>query len=82
MNRTLRVLLVLICFVLGVLLMYLPWSDAWERNLFLNPYPWLNAVLKNSWVRGGITGLGVLDIVIAAGMIRRRSSPATVATRS
>ncbi len=81
MSRFLRVLLILLCFELGVLLVFVPWSGAWERNYFLNRYPALIPYLLNPSVRGAITGLGVLDIALAAGMLRRRR-PATVATRS
>jgi hypothetical protein len=81
MNRFLRALLIVDCFLLGALLMYLPWSGAWERNYFLNRYPALIPYLLNPSVRGAITGLGLLDIAMAAGMLRRRR-PATIATRS
>lgn len=81
MNRFVRVLLILLCFEVGVLLVILPWSGAWERNYFLNRYPALIPYLLHPSVRGAIAGLGVLDIAVAAGMIRRRR-PATVATRS
>jgi hypothetical protein len=81
MTRLLRVLLILICFELGVLLVLLPWSNIWERNYFLNRYPVLIRYLLNPSLRGAISGLGVLDIALAAGMIRRRD-PATVVTRS
>ncbi len=81
MNRLLRVVLIVDCFLLGALLMYLPWSGTWERNYFLNRYPALIPYVLNPSVRGAITGLGVLDIVLAGGMLRRRR-PATVASRS
>ncbi len=81
MNRFLRVVLILLCFELGVLLVLIPWSYAWERNFILNRYPALIPFLLNPSVRGVITGLGLLDIVVAAGMIWRRR-PATVATRN
>ncbi len=81
MNRLLRVLLTLLCFELGVLLIFVPWSGAWERNYFIKRYPALIPYLLNPSVRGAITGLGVLNIVLAAGMIRGRRS-GTVATRS
>ena len=83
MKRFLRVVLILIYFVMGVLLMYIPWSGAWERNYFLNRYPALSPYLLNPSVRGAITGLGVLDITLAAGMLRRRSpQQSSIATRS
>ena len=78
MNRFLRVVLILLC---GVLLVYIPWSYTWERNYFLNRYPALIPYLLNPSVRGAITGLGVLDIVLAGGLLRRRR-PATLASRS
>ncbi len=81
MNRLLRVVLIVLCFELGVLLVFIPWSYAWERNYFLNRYPALIPYLLNPSVRGAITGLGVLDIVLAGGMLRRRR-PATLASRS
>lgn len=81
MNRVFRVLLILLCFELGVLLVFIPWSYTWERNFFLNRYPVLIPYLLNPSVRGAISGLGLLDIAVAAGMIRRRR-PETVATRS
>lgn len=70
MTRALRILLVLLCFEIGVLLVFIPWSAFWERNYFLNRYPELISYLLNPYARGAVTGLGVLDIVIAAGWIR------------
>ena len=81
MIRFLRVVLILLCFELGVVLVFIPWSYTWERNYFLNRYPALIPYLLNPSVRGAITGLGLLDIAVAAGMVWRRR-PATVATRN
>jgi hypothetical protein len=72
MNRLLRVVLVLLCFELGVLLVLIPWSTFWERNFFLDRYPQLIPVVLNSYLRGAISGLGLLDIWIAAGLLRVR----------
>lgn len=76
MNRILRALLVLLCFEMGAILLYLPWSKLWEQNYFLSRFPALMPVLLHPALRGAITGLGVLDILVAAGMIRRRSQAA------
>jgi hypothetical protein len=81
MNRLLRIVLVLLCFELGVLLVFIPWSYAWEQNYFMNRYPALIPYLLNPSVRGAITGLGVLDIIMAGTMLRRRP-PATVASHN
>ena len=81
MNRVIRVLLILLCFEMGVLLVLIPWSSFWERNYFLNGHPEWIPILLNPYLRGAITGLGFIDIGIAAGAILRRR-PTAVATRS
>jgi hypothetical protein len=58
-------------FDLGVLLLFLPWMHSWEVNYFLMQYPALRPFLLHPSVRGIISGLGVLDIFLAAGILRR-----------
>ncbi len=79
MNPVLRVLLILICFELGILLILVPWSAFWERNYFLERYPVLIPFLLNPYLRGAVSGLGVIDVGIAASWIRRRRSSALAA---
>ena len=74
MNRFLRIVLVFCCFELGVLLVILPWSAFWERNFFLQRFPEMIPLVLNPYLRGAVTGLGVLDIFVAAGMLRRQDS--------
>jgi hypothetical protein len=81
MNRVLNALLVLLCFELGVLLLLLPWSGIWEHNYFLTHFPSLIHIVLHPSFRGAVSGLGLLDVGLAAGMIRRRQAP-SVATRS
>lgn len=76
MNRVLHALLVLLCFEMGLILVYLPWSPFWEQNYFLSRFPSLIHIMLHPALRGAITGLGVLDILVAAGMIRRRPQEA------
>lgn len=68
-----RILFTLLLFEIGVVLLFLPWLSLWERNYFLTLYPSLRPFLLNPSVRGVVTGLGALDIVVAAGMLRRQS---------
>jgi hypothetical protein len=77
MNRVTRAILIVLCFELGALLIYLPWSQLWEQNYFLTRFPALIRVALHPSIRGAVSGLGLLDIVLAAGMIRRRSQPAS-----
>lgn len=63
--RLLLFTLVLFCVELGAFLIALPWTAVWERNFFLFRYPELAGFLLNYGVRGGITGLGLVDLGLA-----------------
>ena len=74
MNRFLRVILLLIWVELGLALILVPWSEIWEVNYFLFQYPALGFVLKNSFFRGAVSGLGVMNVLLALEAFRRRTS--------
>jgi hypothetical protein len=65
MNRVVRILMGLICLEAGVLLVFLPWSPYWDRNFFLQRFPELIPVLLSPFLRGAVTGLGLLDVFLA-----------------
>lgn len=54
----------LVCAVVGVLLVLLPWRPEWTDNHLLMGFPGLRAFIANGFVRGLCSGLGVLDIWI------------------
>ena len=72
-----RVLISLDFFLLGVLLILLPWLDFWEHNFFLDKYPELIPFVLHPSMRGAVTGIGVLDVLLAASMLRKRAHVAT-----
>lgn len=72
-----RVLISLDFFLLGVLLILLPWLGFWEHNYFLDKYPGLIPLVLNPSLRGAVTGLGVLDVLLAGSMLRKRANVAT-----
>jgi hypothetical protein len=72
MQRLLQVLWMLMLFELGVFLLFLPWFPFWDTNYFLSHYPALRPYLLQPSLRGTVSGLGALDIFLAARMIRRR----------
>jgi hypothetical protein len=74
MNRVLRALLVVLCFEMGALLLYLPWSVYWDQNYFLSHFPSLIPVLLHPSFRGAVSGIGVLDIFLAFNLISGRQS--------
>jgi hypothetical protein len=48
----------------GLLLIVLPWSGLWERNYFAALWPFLQRVITNNFVRGAVSGLGVVNLVV------------------
>jgi ABC-type transport system involved in cytochrome c biogenesis permease subunit len=48
----------------GLLLLVLPWSEFWENNYFALGWPILGSILTNNFVRGGISGLGVVNLIV------------------
>jgi hypothetical protein len=47
----------------GVLLVVAPWTSLWDQNFFARVLPWLGAWMASPYVRGGVTGIGVLTAV-------------------
>ena len=46
----------------GLLLIVLPWSRFWDGNYFGAVLPALRPILTNNYVRGAVTGLGVVNL--------------------
>ena len=41
----------------------LPWSSFWEGNYFAHAWPTIGPLLTNDFVRGAVSGLGVVNVV-------------------
>ena len=80
MKNFLHVLLTLDIFLLGVMLILVPWLGYWDHNFFLDRYPELIPFLLHPSVRGAVTGLGALDVLTAGSMLRGHAD--SVATRT
>ena len=80
MNRILRVVMLLVWLELGLVLVLLPWSSIWEINYFLYQYPTLGFIMKNFFLRGAISGLGIMNVLMALGAFRRGASPVVTRT--
>jgi hypothetical protein len=74
MNRILRVVLLLLWLELGLALILVPWSEVWDMNYFLYQYPALALFVKNAFLRGAISGLGLLNVLFALEAFRRRTA--------
>lgn len=75
MKSFLHVLLSLDVFLLGVLLILVPWLGFWDHNFFLDKFPALIPILLHPSMRGAVTGLGALDVLLAWSMLRGRVDP-------
>jgi hypothetical protein len=64
LHRATVLLFGLVCAVVGVLLVILPWRPEWTDNHLLMASPGLRAFVANGFVRGICSGLGLLDIWI------------------
>jgi hypothetical protein len=62
-----RLLLVAYFLEVGLLLVFVPWSAFWDRNYFTQLLPAVGAVMGNAFVRGAVSGLGLVNL--AAGVV-------------
>ena len=58
-----RLALVVFFFEVGVVLIFIPWSAFWDRNYFAQLVPSLQSTITNNFVRGAVSGLGVVNVV-------------------
>ena len=61
-----RLLQIVFFFEVGFVLALVPWSAYWDRNYFADSLPWLGAIITNDFVRGGVTGLGLVNLAVGA----------------
>ena len=57
-----RLLYIAFFLEVGLLLVVLPWSGFWDRNYFAMTWPPLRELLTNNFVRGAVTGLGLVNL--------------------
>ncbi len=60
-----RLLLIALFFEVGVVLTVVPWSVYWDRNYFAETMPLLHVLITNNFVRGAVTGLGLVNLATA-----------------
>ena len=74
MSRVVRVPILLLWLVFGLALILVPWSDIWDVNYFLYQYPALGLIVKNPFVRGAISGLGFMNVLLSLEAFRHRTT--------
>ena len=59
-----RLLLIAFFLEAGFALMVVPWSTFWDRNYFAQAFPLVREIITNNFVRGAVSGLGVINLVV------------------
>jgi hypothetical protein len=62
LRRLSRMLYVLVSLVLGMILVQAPWQSGWSSSPLLWTAPRLQAFLALGFVRGVVSGLGIVDL--------------------
>jgi hypothetical protein len=65
-----RLLLIVFFLEVGLVLAVVPWSTYWERNYFAGLIPMLDVVITNAFVRGAVSGLGIVNLAAAFAELR------------
>jgi hypothetical protein len=56
---------VLSSLLVGVILVVAPWTGLWDGNYLLHPHPTLRAWALSFFARGAVSGLGLVNILLA-----------------
>jgi hypothetical protein len=65
-------LFIILRLYVGALVFLLPWRSVWTTNAFINNWPTIANFIAQGWVRGIVSGLGLLNIWIAFSVLFRR----------
>ena len=64
-----RLLLTAFFLETGAVLLLAPWSQFWDRNYFAQGMPLIHALMINNFVRGAVSGLGIVNMGAAVAEI-------------
>ena len=62
--RLLKIIYILYSIEAGVFLLWLPWMSFWDTNYLTYLYPQILPVITNPFFKGGILGLGIVNLMI------------------
>lgn len=64
-RRTFLAVVVLFWLEIGIILIVAPWTPFWDNNSLLLGFPSLREFFMNDFVRGMVSGLGLVDLWMA-----------------
>lgn len=56
---------IVLCFELGAFLLVYPWMDGWDTNMFATFRPGWQETWMSPWLRGAVSGVGAVNIIIS-----------------
>ena len=64
-HKMAAVLLITFCLEIGLFLLIFPWTEYWDTNYFVSLTQQWRQYLDNMYVRGAVSGLGVVNLYIS-----------------
>jgi hypothetical protein len=64
-HKATALLFIVFCLEVGVVLLVFPWSEYWDNNFFSNWIPSLRDLWDNPYLRGAVSGLGIVNFYIS-----------------
>ena len=65
------VVFITFCLEIGLFLLIFPWTEYWDGNYFSAIMPQMKDYWSNLYVRGAVSGLGMVNLYISFGEILR-----------
>ena len=59
------VVFIMFCLEMGLFLLIFPWTESWDSNYFSGLMPQMKSFWDNLYVRGAVSGLGVVNLYIS-----------------
>ena len=70
-HKAFALLFIVFCLEVGIVLLILPWSEYWDDNYFSGLTPAWRNLWENSFLRGAVSGVGIVNILISFGELFR-----------
>jgi len=64
-HKVSALIFIVFCLELGLFLVVFPWSELWEHNYFASLAPEWRLYWNNAYLRGAVSGLGIVNVYIS-----------------
>jgi hypothetical protein len=64
-HKVSSVVFITFCLEMGLFLLIFPWTEAWDGNYFSGVFPNIKPYWDNLYVRGAVSGMGVVNLYIS-----------------